>query len=294
MKVLVLEKQSERGGLTHVFRRDGASWDVGVHYMGHMDKGSTIRSLFNFLSGGALEWNRMPVDFEDSVYPNLKFAVPSDPKRYQEQVIARFPHESTAIRRYFSDIQKAANRQTSRMMRSMLPWPFGYLLALWNRWNEALALETTGKYLDQHFKSKELKALLATQWGDYGLPPCESAFAIHSLVVRSYLHGAYSPRNRACRIARRIEVAIEEQGGAIKVCHEVKSILTHGTRAVGVKALDQRGAAEPVEVTLHAPIVISDSGPDLPPHVHSIGSRRRSGLSRALFRLPPWQRGHQP
>ncbi|MGL6175433.1 MAG: NAD(P)-binding protein, partial [Vibrionaceae bacterium] len=33
-KVLVLEKHTEPGGLTHAFRRDGATWDVGLHYVG--------------------------------------------------------------------------------------------------------------------------------------------------------------------------------------------------------------------------------------------------------------------
>ena len=39
MKVLVLEKHTERGGQTHTFRRDGASWDVGLHYVGEMQEG---------------------------------------------------------------------------------------------------------------------------------------------------------------------------------------------------------------------------------------------------------------
>ena len=66
MKVLVLEKHSERGGQTHVFRRDGASWDVGLHYLGALQPGTFMRSLFDFLSGGALGWNRMPDDFDRS------------------------------------------------------------------------------------------------------------------------------------------------------------------------------------------------------------------------------------
>jgi phytoene dehydrogenase-like protein len=37
MKVLVLEKHSERGGQTHMFRRDGAAWDVGLHSVGELD-----------------------------------------------------------------------------------------------------------------------------------------------------------------------------------------------------------------------------------------------------------------
>lgn len=39
-RVLVLEKHTEPGGQTHVFRRDGASWDVGVHYVGAVEPGS--------------------------------------------------------------------------------------------------------------------------------------------------------------------------------------------------------------------------------------------------------------
>ncbi len=57
-KVLVLEKHSERGGQTHVFRRDGASWDVGLHYIGNLQPGTFERSLFDFLSGGALSAHR--------------------------------------------------------------------------------------------------------------------------------------------------------------------------------------------------------------------------------------------
>lgn len=108
LRVLVLEKHSERGGLTHVFRRNGASWDVGVHYLGNMFEGSPIRTLYDFMSGKALKWNRMPDDFERFIYPGLDFAVPSDQKRYEERLIQRFPDEAKAIRCYFVDLDNAA------------------------------------------------------------------------------------------------------------------------------------------------------------------------------------------
>ena len=109
MRVLVLEKHFERGGLTHVFRRDGASWDVGVHYVGNMEKGSRVRTLFDFMSGGALDWNRMPDEFERFVYPGFDFTVPSDPRQYRERLISRFPDEAAAIRRYFADLNEVFN-----------------------------------------------------------------------------------------------------------------------------------------------------------------------------------------
>ncbi|KIW27550.1 uncharacterized protein PV07_07278 [Cladophialophora immunda] len=259
MKVLVLEKHSERGGLTHVFRRDGASWDVGVHYIGGMQPGSPIRSLFDYMSGKALDWNPMPDDFERFLYPGLDFAEPSDKHRYEERLIQRFPDEAAAIRRYFVDVNEAATWHVRGTMQSMLPWPLSFLLEQWRRLSSHKALQTTGDYLNQHFKSTELKALLATQWGDYGVPPSESAFALHALVVRSYLQGAWFPRDGSSRIARTFEVGIEANGGAVKVCRNVTAILTEDTHVVGVKAIDSSGA-EPTEVLYLAPIVISDVG----------------------------------
>lgn len=259
MRVLVLEKHSERGGLTHVFRRDGASWDVGVHYVGQMEPGARPRALFDYLSGNQLEWNQMPDDFERFIYPGLNFAEPSDPKQYEERLIKHFPEEAKAIRRYFVDLAEAANWHIIGTMQSMLPWPLNFLLAQWRRLGSQKAIQTTGEYLNRCFKSKELKALLTSQWGDYGLPPKESTFALHALVVRSYLAGGWFPRGGASRIARTFEVGVEVNGGAIKVCQQVTSILTEGTRVVGVKALDGRGA-QPTEVIYYAPIVISDAG----------------------------------
>jgi phytoene dehydrogenase-like protein/NAD(P)H-flavin reductase len=259
MRVLVLEKHWERGGQTHVFRRDGASWDVGVHYLGELQKGSMMRALFDYLSDGALDWNRMPDEFERFVYPGLSFSVPSDPQRYQARLIERFPDEAAAIRRYFRDLRAVAGWHVLRIQQQLTPAPLGFLLAQWRRLGAARATQTTGDYLRRNFKSPQLKALLATQWGDYGLPPGESAFAMHALVVSSYFNGGWFPQGGAGRIARTFEPGIEAAGGAIKVRHEVTAILTDGGRAVGVKALDRR-SGEPAEVEFRAPIVISDIG----------------------------------
>jgi phytoene dehydrogenase-like protein len=215
MKVLVLEKHSERGGQTHVFRRDGASWDVGLHYLGELQPGSFIRNLFDFLSDGALGWNRMPDDFERFVYPGFAFAVPSDPRRYQARLIERFPAEADAIRRYFRDLSAVARWHILGVQQQMAPAPIAFLLAQARRFGGARATQTTDTYLERHFRSRELKALLATQWGDYGLPPKQSAFALHALVVGSYLNGGWFPEGGAGRIARTIEPAIEAAGGSI-------------------------------------------------------------------------------
>ena len=57
------------------------------------------------------------------------------------------------------------------------------------------------EYLDRHFRDPRLKALLASQWLDYGLPPGASAFATHALIATHYLNGAWYPEGGAGTIA---------------------------------------------------------------------------------------------
>jgi phytoene dehydrogenase-like protein/NAD(P)H-flavin reductase len=258
-RVLVLEKHSEPGGLTHAFRRDGASWDVGLHYVGQVAPGSQPRAFLDYLSGGALRWNRMPDEFERFVYPGLDFAVPSDPKRYAQRLVERFPDEADAIHRYFRDVRAAERWAILGFAEGMVPRPVAPLLRAWRRLTDGTATQTTKAYLEAHFRSPQLRALLATQWGDYGLPPSQSAFAIHALIVAHYLRGAWFPEGGAGRIARTFEPGIERHGGAVRVCQEVESILLRDGRAVGVKVVDRRGA-KPREVTHFAPVVISNVG----------------------------------
>ena len=258
-KVLVLEKHTEPGGLTHVFRRDGASWDVGLHYVGQVGPGAQARALFDYLSDGALQWNKMPNEFERFVYPGLDFAVPSDPQRFEQRLIEHFPDETRAIRRYFKDIKAVERWTTLGFARGMVPPMVEPALRFLQWLTNRKATQTTQQYLDTHFRSPKLRALLVSQWGDYGLPPSRSAFAIHAQIVAHYLHGAWFPEGGSSRIARTFEKGIERAGGAILVGQEVTQILVQGGRAVGVTVIDRRGP-EPLEVKYEAPIVISNVG----------------------------------
>ncbi len=258
-KVLVLEKHTEPGGLTHVFRRDGAQWDVGVHYIGNMAPGSQARTLFDYLSGAELTWSRMPDAFDRYIYPGLHFAVPSDPAQYEKGLIDTFPEEAKAIHRYFKDIRKAMRWAMLGFMRGMAPPALEPLLRTVQRLTAGHATQTTQSYLEKHFRSPKLRALLVSLWGDYGLPPSRSAFAMHAIVVHHYLQGAWFPVGGASRIARTFEKGIEHRGGSIRVAQEVTDILVEQGRAVGVRLMDRRGH-QSVERTVRAPLVISNIG----------------------------------
>lgn len=122
-RVLVLEKHHTPGGLTHSFRRMGASWDVGLHYVGDMHPGSRPRQLFDYLTGGALTWNRMPTGYDRFVLPDhgLDVTIPSSIEEYQRLLISLFPREKRAIRRYCRDVTRAYSWMSLRYMAEMVP-----------------------------------------------------------------------------------------------------------------------------------------------------------------------------
>ena len=287
-RVLVLEKHTEPGGLTHTFRRDGASWDVGLHYIGQLDPDSQLRAYFDYLSDGELAWNRVPGAYDRFVYPSIDFSAPSDPAEYQRKLIDTFPAEARAIRRYFRDIRNVNRWSTLDFAKHMVPRAIAPLLRGIQRVSGRTALGTTQRYLKKRFRSPRLRALLASQWGDYGLPPGLSAFATHAMIVGHYLNGAWFPEGGSARVARTFEKGIERAGGAIRVAQDVQEILVEHGRAVGVRVLDRRSPVAQEQIH-RAPVVISSAGApvtffDLLPTDGPVG-QATAGLRDAIRRI---------
>src|SRR5580700_5846421 len=59
-RVLVLERHYTAGGYTHVFKRTGYEWDVGVHYIGDIASSrSVFGRVFDTITDGKVAWERM-------------------------------------------------------------------------------------------------------------------------------------------------------------------------------------------------------------------------------------------
>jgi all-trans-retinol 13,14-reductase len=111
---------------------------------------------------------------------------------------------------------------------------------------------TLGGVLDGLTNDAMLKAVLAAQFGDYGLPPARASFAIHAMVFHHYLEGGAYPVGGAARIAQTVAPLIEAAGGQIVIGAEVAEVLVEHGRAVGVRMADGN--------ELRADLVISDAG----------------------------------
>ncbi len=231
-----------------------------MHYVGEMQKGSNVRQVLDLVTRAEVEWARLPEPFEKFSYPGFEFDVQGDPRRHAADLIARFPAEGKAIRAYFRDIARAARALMFASFENNLPGWLRWLLGAGRWWAGRHFALTTGDYLTARFRDPMLRALLASQWGDYGLPPGSSAFPIHAMIARHYRNGAYYPTGGAGGIGASVRKIVEEAGGEFLLRREVTEIIIEQGRAVGVRVRKVGGPeTAPVE-EFRAPLIVSDAG----------------------------------
>ena len=258
-KVLILEQHSKIGGYTHSFSRKRYTWNVGLHYIGTIFEGRLTGKIFDFITGGKMKWRKMIEPFEYFVYPDFTFKMYGEEGKFRNDLIALFPEEKKAIRAYLRDIKMVTLWFRIYLFRQFIPpfllMPFILLYVLLRK----KALSTTMEYLDSRFTDSKLKSLLCSQWGNYGLPPSQSAFMIHGLVVNHFINGGYYPAGGSAEIAENIVPDILHNGGRCLVNHEVSGVITRNGRAIGVTVNVKSAKGSSVE-KYYAPVIVSSIG----------------------------------
>lgn len=257
-KVLIIEKHFKYGGFTHTFsRKQKYTWDVGVHYVGDLQEGGFFRTIFDLLSEKKMTWSKIPDPYDIFVYPDRKFPVSSDPAKFSDDLIGQFPSEVEAIKNYFHDLKIISSWFARHITLKGKPAWLNKIQTPPASERLSKPMLTTAEYMDQNFKDPSLKGLLVSQWGNYGLPPKLSLFAIHATVVNHYLHGGYYPNGSASQIAKSLLPLIERNGGEIILNHEVTEVIIENNKATGVIVSDLR---KKMIKKLFANIIISDIG----------------------------------
>ena len=235
-RVLVLEKHFKIGGWTHTFKRKGYEWDVGIHYIGQVHRPtSPVRKLFDIISDGQLQWSQMDDNYDRIIFPDQSYNFVAPRSRFIEDMIKYFPKEERAILKYIDLLDSVAKSSRSYFSQKAFT---GFLdkisYPLMTRKFFKYSDKTTLDVLKSLTDDKKLIGVLTGQWGDYGLPPSRSSFAMHSFVVRHYLDGANYPTGTSRKIAETISDLIEKNGGSLYVNAPVKSIEVNKGKATGV------------------------------------------------------------
>ncbi|MCS6984773.1 MAG: NAD(P)/FAD-dependent oxidoreductase [Leptospiraceae bacterium] len=262
-KVLVLEQHFKAGGFTHIFRRKQKYlFDVGVHYIGNLEEGTFLRKVFDYVTRKGVRFQKMPFVFEKFVYPDLTMALKSDWGEYQKDLVALFPQERKGLQSYFAAIKEAKRWFQSYLIKreKLLPTVLHLMLEMWDKLGKDWGQLTTQEVVDSLVLDLRLKAILLSQWGDYGLPPKKSSFVYHALVVDHYQNGGWYPEGGAGKIYEAIKPILQETQSAVLLNHKVEKIIVENGMAKGVLVTTRGENNIPEEKTFFAKQIISNVG----------------------------------
>lgn len=243
-RVALFERHYVLGGFTHVFRRKGWEWDVGVHYVGEVHRPqSVLRQLFDHVTGGELQWAEMGEVYDRIVFGDEEHPLRAGVAAFKDGLREKFPTEAHAraidayVDAVFDAVKASRNFFVEKAMGSMASWAAGGLM---RRKYLAHTRKTTWEVLRSLTDDPRLVGVLCGQYGDYGLPPKQSSFGMHASLVKHYLAGGCYPVGGSARIAETIVPRIEAAGGVALTNAPVETLLVEGGAVTGVRMADGR------------------------------------------------------
>ncbi len=239
-RVLVFEQHNIPGGFTQMFKRPGYRWDVGVHIVGEMSQASYPGRLLNTLTDGRLQWEPLGDIYDEFNFPDgFTIQLPNSADGFRETLVDYFPAERGAIDEYLT-LTRAAARSAAKLLQvRAMP----RILSSGGRKKATAAAEphinaTTADVLASLTDDPRLRAVLSAQWGYYGATPARSSFAMHALMVRHFLRGAYYPVGGASSIAPALLTTVADGGGWTAVRRTVEEIVLRRGNVAAVRLKD--------------------------------------------------------
>jgi all-trans-retinol 13,14-reductase len=253
-KVLVLERHFAAGGLTQTFTRQDFTWAVGVHYLGDMGATSPARKIIDWLSGGAIRFASSGPVYDTVHLPGgFEFQFSQPQAALVAELKERFPASLAEIDTFFDALESAEHAGRALFAARALPSLIGKTYrALRHSAIDKWWGRTTATVLQELISDPCLRAVLATQRGDYGPDPSETSFGMHAVVMRHYMQGAYFPIGGAGAFVAGLAPVIEEIGGSIRTCAPVAEILIERDKVAGVRLTGGE--------VISCPVVFSDVG----------------------------------
>jgi len=185
LSTAVFDSHYVAGGCATQFARGSRSkrylFDVGVHYLGDCGPGGLFRRLLDPLE---IDVEFVPMDpdgFDTLIFPDFEFRIPVGLERFRQRLHEQFPKEGRGIDRYvrfLSEIEILGDKlQATRGKQTV-----GFLWDVVTRGRMVLRYQnlTLAALLDSCTDNVQLRAVLAGQHGDYGLPPSQASAVLHA------------------------------------------------------------------------------------------------------------------
>lgn len=214
IKVLITEQSHHAGGYCTSFKRDGYTFDVGVHYLGSLREEGILYRILKDLE----LLDRIKFIINDPtdriITPDETIFIRKDKEKTKEELLAHFPAEKENINNFFKFILTSDFLSLTAKTKKL----------------------TFTELLDSFFTDYKLKAILSTLLGNVGLPPSQASALVSAIIYKEFiLDGGYYPKGGIQFLPDLLSERFREYGGELLLSTKVKKIITKNKKVTGIK-----------------------------------------------------------
>ena len=244
--VTVVEQSSQIGGCLQCFRRNGAKFETGMHFIGSAADGQTMNKLLRYLEiCDDIKLSPLNADGYDVVSLGGKlYKFPVGKEKFIRQMSEYFPHQRDNIRRYYETVEYIANASSLHSLRYAETESHVAM-----EYNMRSIDDVIGEIVDDPRLANVLVGNLPLYAAEKGKTP----FATHAFIMDFYNQSSYRIAGGSDIIAVSMRRTIEKYGGKVLTMSKCTKIVCDDTCATGVEING--------EYVIPADIVISDTHP---------------------------------
>ncbi|MFI6315240.1 phytoene desaturase family protein [Nocardia fusca] len=252
-RTLVLEQGDVLGGCTHVFRRKGYEFEVGVHYLG--DCGRPEGNIPTMLRGVGvdkrIEFREIDPDgFDVLAFPSVTFKVPRGWDAYRDRLIETFPEDAAALKRYVRIIRRLADAVDRALTPASTRGAAATLLRA--GWAAPFAMLPLARLLDICGVGPAPRPVLGGQTPAYAASADRAPAIVQAGYLKNYVEGgAYFPVGGGQVLSASMAEVVRAGGGDFRLNSRVRRILVEDGRVGGVELAGGE--------TITAPVVVSNA-----------------------------------
>ena len=229
MKVTVLEHEAQVGGCLQTFRRGAALFDTGFHYVGALDEGESLHTLFSYFDLMTLPWKKLDEEcFDEVVIGEDTFAFANKHQRFYERMSARFPKEREGLRKYVDFLKQVGDHIFD-----------SFNLQNDGTFTNSLFARSAYEFLNETIKDPLLRKVLSGTSLKMELNAPTLPLYTFAQINDSFIRSAWRLRGGGMQIADKLVEGIRAMGGEVKTRATVTYIKEEEGRVVGVTINDE-------------------------------------------------------
>lgn len=217
--VIVLEKNKTIGGGLQTFKRDGLTFDTGMHMLGGLRYGSAIHMILTYLG----IFNQLKIRHSDSdcmdclkyIEDGKTYCIPEGREAFTEYFIKEFPHEEKGIRDYVDAMYRLSNEIDLFYMR-----PTDDMMTQ----HSEQFLWSADELISYYIKDEHLRDILAYMNPMYGGIYGHTPAYIHAIINVLYIAGQDRFIGNSQQMADSLEQLIVKGGGQVLTNKKVSAI----------------------------------------------------------------------